>query len=211
MTDRHLLCLYPWLALGGADKFNLDMIACLTDYGWRVTIVTTQPGLHHWRDDFARLTDDIIDLTMYRPEEYPAQLTEIIRSHSIDCVLVSHSSVGYELLPYLRAHLPHITYVAYCHFVEPIWGDGGYPRMGLTFAPVLDLQIVSSHTLKQWMCERGADNDRIAVVRPTLTRRSGTLPATTGRSCDHSWGSHNRRRLCYSWRALSVRSSRCWP
>ncbi len=168
MTDRHLLCLYPWLALGGADKFNLDMIACLTDYGWRVTIVTTQPGLHHWRDDFARLTDDIIDLTMYRPEEYPAQLTEIIRSHSIDCVLVSHSSVGYELLPYLRAHLPHMTYVAYCHFVEPNWGDGGYPRMGLTFAPVLDLQIVSSHTLKQWMCERGADNDRIAVCTTNI-------------------------------------------
>jgi len=166
--NRRLLCLYPWLTLGGADKFNLDMIACLTNYGWQVTIVTTQPSLHPWRNHFAQLTDDIIDLSMYAPEEYPARLTEIVQSRSINCILISHSAIGYDLLPFLRANLPDITYVDYCHFVEPNWGNGGYPRLSLTVAFALDLQIVSSQSLKEWMCERGGDEDRIAVCTTNI-------------------------------------------
>jgi glycosyltransferase involved in cell wall biosynthesis len=168
MTTRHLLCIYPWLALGGADKFNLDMITCLTNYGWQTTIVTTRPSVHVWRDEFAKVSNDIIDLTAYAPEEYPAQLVEIIRSRSIDTVLVSHSVVGYDLLPYLRAHLPNLTYVDYCHYVEPSWLDGGYPRMSLTNATNLDLQIVSSQSLKRWMCERGGARDGIAVCTTNI-------------------------------------------
>ena len=33
MSGRHLLCLYPWLELGGADKFSLDMLSCLISQG----------------------------------------------------------------------------------------------------------------------------------------------------------------------------------
>jgi glycosyltransferase involved in cell wall biosynthesis len=168
MTDRRLLCVYPWLALGGADKFNLDMITCLANYGWQTTIVTTRPSVHAWRDEFAKVSNDIIDLTRYTPEEYPAQFVEIIRSRSIDTLVVSHSVVGYDLLPYLRAHLPNLTYVDYCHYVEPSWLDGGYPRMSLSYANEVDLQIVSSHNLKRWMCERGGDSDRIAVCTTNI-------------------------------------------
>ena len=41
---RRLLCLYPWMELGGADKFNLDMLAQLTARGWAATVVTTLPS-----------------------------------------------------------------------------------------------------------------------------------------------------------------------
>jgi GT2 family glycosyltransferase len=39
-----LLMLVPWLTLGGADKFNLDVVAQLTQRGWEITIATTLPG-----------------------------------------------------------------------------------------------------------------------------------------------------------------------
>jgi glycosyltransferase involved in cell wall biosynthesis len=163
MSGRHLLCLYPWLALGGADKFGLDMLSCLTSRGWRATIVTTRPSAHPWRAEFERLTDDIVDLAVHPPEQHPAQLLRIVQSRPIDCVLISHSSEGYQLLPYLRARLPELTYVDYCHIVDTGQRDGGYPRMSLAHARALDLQIVSSEYLKRWMCTRGGESDRIAV------------------------------------------------
>jgi glycosyltransferase involved in cell wall biosynthesis len=163
MSGRHLLCLYPWLALGGADKFNLDMLSCLISRGWRATIVTTRPSVHPWRADFERLTDDIIDLTVFPPERYPAQLLQIIQARPIDCVLISNSSEGYGLLPYLRAHLPNLTYIDYCHMVGTDRRNRGYPHMSLAYAKTLDLQIVSSDYLRQWMCARGGERDRIAV------------------------------------------------
>lgn len=160
---RHLLCLYPWMVLGGADKFNLDMLAGLASRGWRSTIVTTLPSTHPWRAAFERVSDDIVDLTGYPPEEYPARLLQLLRSRPIDCVLISNSSVGYNLLPYLRAHRPDVAYVDYCHMEDLGRPDGGYPGMSVARASALDLQIVASHHLKRWMCTRGGDAGRIAV------------------------------------------------
>jgi len=71
--------------------------------------------------------------------------------------------VGYNLLPYLRAQFPELPMVDYCHMEDPDWRDGGYPRLSLRYADSLDLQVVASAHLKQWMCERGGDPDRIAV------------------------------------------------
>jgi hypothetical protein len=69
--SRQIICLYPWLALGGADKFNQDMLECLAAYGWRATIVTTCPSPHPWRGAFEGLSDDIIDLATCPPEQQP--------------------------------------------------------------------------------------------------------------------------------------------
>jgi glycosyltransferase involved in cell wall biosynthesis len=168
MIDRHLLCIYPWLELGGADKFNLDMLACLIDQGWRATIVTTNPSQHPWHLNYERLTDDIVDMAIHSPEQYPERLLEIVRSRRPSHVLISCSSIGYDLLPYLRMHFPGMTFVDYCHTIEPTWRDGGYPRMSLSVADALHQQIVSSYSLKQWMCEHGGTASRIAVCTTNI-------------------------------------------
>jgi glycosyltransferase involved in cell wall biosynthesis len=124
--------------------------------------------MHPWRADFEQLTDDIIDLTVFPPEQYPAQLVQIIKARPIDCVLISHSSEGYGLLPYLRAHLPNLTYSDYCHLVGADRHNAGYPHMSLAHAQMLDLQIVSSDYLRQWMCARGGERDRIAVCTTNI-------------------------------------------
>jgi glycosyltransferase involved in cell wall biosynthesis len=166
--SRQIICLYPWLALGGADKFNQDMLECLAAYGWRATIVTTCPSPHPWRGAFEGLSDDIIDLATCPPEQQPLRLLQTIRRRQIDSVFVSHSDVGYHLLPFLRAHLPELSYVDFCHIVETRRKDGGFPGMSLFYAQVLDLQIVSSQHLKDWMCERNGHADRIAVCTTNI-------------------------------------------
>jgi glycosyltransferase involved in cell wall biosynthesis len=168
IRPAHILCLYPRLTVGGADKFNHDMLTSLASQGWRITIITTLPGPHPWRATFEHVCDDIIDLAFYPPQQYPARLLDIISTRSVTCVLISNSALGYHLLPYLRARLPDLTFVDYCHMVEPGRPNGGYPGMSLDRAHLLDLQIVSSEHLKQWMCERGGEADRIAVCTTNI-------------------------------------------
>jgi glycosyltransferase involved in cell wall biosynthesis/GT2 family glycosyltransferase len=157
-----LLLIAPWLTLGGGDKFNLDLFEQLTKRGWEVTVATTLKGDHSWLPRFARYTPDVFVLHHFlRLVDYPRFLRYLIASREVDVVLVSHSELGYLLLPYLRTHCPDVTFVDMCHIEEEYWKSGGYPRMAVEYQELLDLDIVVSDHLKQWMVEKGADRQRI--------------------------------------------------
>ena len=48
-TAPRILLLVPWLAMGGADKFNLDLLTQLTQRGWHACVATTfGPGPLIW-------------------------------------------------------------------------------------------------------------------------------------------------------------------
>lgn len=162
-ASRQLLCVFPWMTMGGADKFNLDLLTQLAARGWRSTVVTTLPDGHVLRDAFVPVCDEMVDLARFPIESYPARMLAIARSRPFDVLLVSNSRVGYGLLPYVRAHVPTLTCVDYCHMEEPGWHDGGYPRVSVVSAGALDLQVVSSQHVRSWMVARGGDAGRIAV------------------------------------------------
>ncbi len=159
-----LLMLIPWMCLGGADRFNLDLLGQLTRRGWEITVATTLGGEDSWLPLYARYTPDLFILQhMLRPLDYPRFLRYLITSRHIDVVLIAHSELGYQLLPYLRARCPDVTFVDHCHIEEERWKDGGYPRMGIEYQDLLDLNVVTSEHLKGWMTSRGADPERISV------------------------------------------------
>lgn len=160
---RRVLMIVPWLSMGGADKFQLDLLAQLTGHGWEVTLATTLNGPDPWEPAFSALTPDVFVLHRFlRLVDYPRFLRYLIQSRQVDTVLISHSEFGYQLLPYLRAHFPDVAFVDYCH-IEEQWKNGGYPRMGVEYQEQLDLNVVSSEHLKRWMVSRGADAERIQV------------------------------------------------
>ncbi|MBI3245236.1 MAG: glycosyltransferase [Deltaproteobacteria bacterium] len=177
-----LLMIVPWLTLGGADKFNLDLLGQLTRRGWEVSIATTLEGDHSWLPAFARLTPDIFVLHRFlRLVDYPRFLRYLIQSRQIDVVLISHSELGYLLLPYLRAHCPQVTFVDLCHIEEEHWKNGGHPRLACEYQSLLDGNVVVSEHLKRWMGDRGADLQRIRSCyinvdpeqwRPDVERRA---------------------------------------
>ncbi len=157
-----LLMIVPWLTLGGADKFNLDLLGQLTRRGWEVSIATTLEGDHSWLPAFARRTPDIFVLQHFlRLVDYPRFLRYLIQSRQVDVVLISNSELGYLLLPYLRAHCPHVTFVDLCHMEEEEWKNGGHPRFAYEYQSLLDGNVVTSEHLKRWMGARGADPQRI--------------------------------------------------
>lgn len=163
-----LLMIVPWLRMGGADRFNLDLARYVSGAGWDVTIAATLDG-HTWLPDFAKVTPDIFMLSHYaQPTHAPRLLRYLIESRSPDVVMITNSELGYLLLPYLRAHCPAPAYVDFNHMEEPHWHNGGHPRSGVAFQDQLDLNIVVSEHLKRWMISRageaesGADPDRTA-------------------------------------------------
>lgn len=164
-----LLMIVPWLTLGGADKFNLDLVGQLTARGWEITIVGTLRGESPWLPQFSRLTPDVFLLHHFlKPADQPLFLRYLIESRDPDVVMVTNSELGYLLLPYLRACCPKPAYVDYCHMEQEHWKNGGYPQFAVSRQPLLDLNIVSSEHLKNWMTRRGADPERIEVCRTNV-------------------------------------------
>ncbi len=98
-----------------------------------------------------------------RTVDHPRFLHYLIQSRNVDVVVITNSEMGYMLLPYLRAHHPMVTFLDFCHMEEEAWKNGGYPRYAVEYQEQLDLNVVSSAHLQNWMITRGAQRDRIRV------------------------------------------------
>jgi glycosyltransferase involved in cell wall biosynthesis len=161
---QRLLLIVPWMAVGGADQFNLALLDQLIARGWDVSVVATLGGPNPLLPHFLQRTADVFVLGSFlRLVDYPRFLSYLTRSRRVDVVLVSNSELGYRLLPYLRSCCPETTLVDYCHSEIESWNSGGYPRFSVEYQGSLDLTVVASMHLRAWMSRRGADAERIEV------------------------------------------------
>jgi glycosyltransferase involved in cell wall biosynthesis len=164
-SGRRILFLVPWMVIGGADRVNLDLIEGLVERGHHVSLCATLNADHRWEHKFAELTPDIFVLPrILHLADYPRFLNYLIQSRRIDTVVVTASTLGYQLLPFLRASAPGTAFVDICHVEEPHWLNGGHPRFGVGYQDALDLNVVTTAHLTEWMADRGANRDRIRVM-----------------------------------------------
>jgi glycosyltransferase involved in cell wall biosynthesis/SAM-dependent methyltransferase len=163
--EPRLLMIVPWLAMGGADKFNLDVMRVLSARGWHVTVATTLSGNDAWHDEFSSLTDDVFMLPrIARLPDWPRIIRHLIETRRVDTVLVTNSEFGYHLLPALRQTAPSVFFADYCHMEQEDWKDGGYPRLAAQYQPDLDRNLVATQHLKHWLAAREADTSKIDVL-----------------------------------------------
>ena len=159
------LLIAPWMAMGGSDKVNLDLLDQLRRHGWEATVATTLRSDNVWGPLFTKRTPDVFALPNFlHPTDYPIFLRYLIESRRPDVVFLSNSELGYLLLPYLRATCPGPAYVDYCHSEQPMWKHGGYPRYSIAYQDLLDGTGVTSQYLKGWMVARGACAEKTKVV-----------------------------------------------
>jgi len=171
-TGRRVMFLVPWMVTGGADRVNLELTKGLVGKGHEITVCATLLADHGWEHEFSRLTTDVFVLPNFlQPVDYPRFLAYLIESRQIDTVLISASTIGYQLLPYLRANFPEVAFLDMCHVEEPDWLNGGHPRFGVGYQEALDLNIVTTQHLSEWMQSRGADGSRIRVLYSGLEAR----------------------------------------
>ncbi|MBS0196071.1 MAG: glycosyltransferase family 4 protein [Planctomycetes bacterium] len=177
--NRRALLIVPWFTMGGADKFNLRLIQQLTSRGWEITLAATNRGDQSWLADFAAITPDVFVLPHFvRPNAAPLFLRHLIQTRRPQVVMVSNSELGYLMLPYLRHHCPDPAYVDYSHMEEPRWKNGGWSRYGAAWQDQLELNIVTSNHLRNWMISRGAEPDRVEVC--TINEDPGLWQAPAG-------------------------------
>lgn len=162
---KRVLFIVPWLAVGGAEKLNLEVIEWLSRRGYEPTIVTSMPSDDPWMSLFTSITPDVFCLDRFLNRgDYPRFLKYLIDSRQIDAVVITENMLAYLLVPYLRAHYPNLPILNYNHAEDEEWKDGGYPAMSVRLGSQLDLSLTCTDHLKCWMVTRGADPNRIEVV-----------------------------------------------
>jgi glycosyltransferase involved in cell wall biosynthesis len=186
---RRIMLIVPWMVMGGADRVNLDLVEGLTALGHDVTVCATLLADHSWEHQFTRFTPDVFVLpNILRESDYPRFLAYLIESRQIDTVVVSGSTVGYQLLPYLRSVAPGVAFLDLCHVEEPHWLNGGHPRFGVGYQDVLDLNVVTTAHLADWMAGRGADESRIRVMYTGVRADQESVSADAGSSLREELG-----------------------
>jgi glycosyltransferase involved in cell wall biosynthesis len=136
---KNILMIIPWMVMGGADQFNLDLLRLIDKDKFNFTILTTQPTEMVWRQKFEKYTDSIFELSTFLDQKYwPAFIEYIIKSRNVDLIFISNSTTGYEIAPYIKAKFPTIPIMDYIHMEEWYNRDGGYSRDSAAFHEIID-------------------------------------------------------------------------
>jgi glycosyltransferase involved in cell wall biosynthesis len=163
---KRILCVFPWLEMGGADKVNLDILRGLAPDEYQITIVTTLPSSNPWWGDFQGLTNDIYCLANYGvdPGLHVEIVSRLIETRGVDLLFVSNSDGGYSFLPTLKARFPDLATVALVHnFVpEAPWDHARSSVSGQAFIDrIVCITQGLENTLQRHL---GAARDRLVTI-----------------------------------------------
>lgn len=147
-----LLLLIPHMVVGGADKFNYDLLRALDRDKYEVGIITTVDSENVWKQKFAAYTDEIFELPQFlNLRDWPAFIHYYIRTRQVSMVLNISSFYSYYLLPWLRMEFPELGIYDYVHADCKYWRMGGYTRVSACLGHVLEKTIVANRATYEIM------------------------------------------------------------
>lgn len=160
-----LLFIFPWFQVGGADKFNLDLITRLDKTKFDITIITTEVCDYVWRQKFEKCAE-VFDLTSFlHRQDWPAFIHYLIKSRNIDIVMQSNSYFGFYVTPWLKSEFPEIVFLDYLHSENKSWRNGEYPRDSTAIDGFLDRTYTCTKILRQSMKENmGRTIDNVKTI-----------------------------------------------
>ena len=148
----HVMMLLPWMEMGGADLFNLDICRKIDKSRFEISILTTVPGEQSWRQRFEEYVTDIFDLPSFlEPKDFPEFISYFIKSREVDVLFLSNSYDGYYLVPWLRAQFPELAIIDYVHMEEWYWRNGGYARTSGAMGEILEKTYVCNEQTRKVM------------------------------------------------------------
>lgn len=113
-----ILYIFPWMVVGGADFFNLDLIKRLPKEKYRHIILTTTPNRNPIRQEFEEYAE-VYDMASFIDRINYLDFTDyIISSRKVDLVFISNSEYGYYMAPYLKSKYPTIPFIDYIHSID---------------------------------------------------------------------------------------------
>lgn len=144
----NILMMFPWMVVGGADKFNLDLIKGLDKEKYNITVLLTEPNKNILRQEFEKYCT-VYDLTTFIDKKYWLSfINYIIEKNNINLIFNTNSKFGYSVLPYLKAkyNLPIIDYI---HMEEWYYRNGGFARYSANINSVIDKTLTCNENTKR--------------------------------------------------------------
>lgn len=124
---KTILYIFPWMVVGGADFFNLDLIKRLDNKKYRSIILTTTPSTNPIRQQFEEYAE-VYDMSSFMDRiNYINFADYIISSRKVDLIFISNSEYGYYMAPYLKNKY-NIPIIDYIHCVDIFDQRKGFAR-----------------------------------------------------------------------------------
>ena len=156
----NLLMIIPWMVMGGADKFNLDLIKRLDKNKYDVTIVSTEPAINTYYQEFREYAH-VYDLTTFIDQKYwLAFINYIIEKNNINVIMNTNSEIGYTMLPYLKAKHNEIPIIDYIHMEEWYNRNGGYSRDSSAVESAIDKTLTCNKNSEKILAEHFGRNPK---------------------------------------------------
>lgn len=175
----NVMMIMPWMEMGGADLFNLDVVRKIRKNKYEVSILTTVKAENTWRQRFEEYATDIFDLTSFLDvQDYSKFISYFIKSRQIDIIFLTNSYYGYYLVPWLRKEFPSVAIVDYVHMEEWYWRNGGYARTSGAIGEIVERTYVCNEKTRKVMIDTfnrkpedvktlyiGVDKDKFDVTK----------------------------------------------
>lgn len=163
----NILMIIPWMTVGGADKFNLDIIKRSNKEKYNFTIICTEPNSNQWRQNFEEYAT-VYDLTTFLDRKnWISFINYIIQKNNIGIIFNTNSTFGYNAIPYLKAKYPEIAIMDYIHMEEWYNRNGGFSRDSSRIESVIDKTYVcnknSERILEDYFKRDPKDIDTIYI------------------------------------------------
>ncbi|GIO93513.1 glycosyltransferase [Paenibacillus lactis] len=144
-----IMIIMPWLIIGGAETFFLDLLEAMPRDQYHITLVTTIREESPLYQRYDQCTDEIFLLPSIceLPEQMEAIIHYLIETRGIQILHNNNSEVGYNILPGLKARFPHLKTIALLHaYVPELPWD--HVRHSVQFDPWIDCYNVCRQSMK---------------------------------------------------------------
>jgi len=147
---KNILFLFPWMVVGGADIFNLELIKRLDKTKYNCIIATTTPNINKLEQDFKDYAEFVYDMSSFLDRNaYINFVDYIMESRNIDMVVVSNSQYGYYMVPYLKGKYPTVPFIDYIHSIDLADPREGFGRCTMDVDKYLSNTYVCNNFTKR--------------------------------------------------------------
>ena len=160
---KTILYIFPWMVVGGAEFFNLELIKRLPKDKYRAIILTTTPNRNPLRQEFEDY-GEVYDLSSFLDRiDYQTFIDYIISSRKVDLVFLSNTEYGYYVTPYLKSKYPTIPFIDYVHSVDLRDTRGSFGRCTKDIDPYLYGTYCCNHFTKKQL-QKKFNKEKVETV-----------------------------------------------
>jgi len=149
LNKTQVLCIMPFLTMGGSEKVMQDIVRSLNPKGYDFHLFCFHKDDNSWvRKFLAHFVSRIVIPEFYDIDIYTNYLIQVIRKLNIKIILLTNTHVAYKCLAKAREVFPELKVIDVLH-LECVGGT--HKHISTVGAPHIDRRVCISHHLMKHM------------------------------------------------------------